>query len=94
MGLLSWGMVQMARDSGIKAGLLKLVTVWPVPEEQILEVAKNVHTVITVEMNIGKYAVEIERLCGGLCHAKRATKNLGMVHTPQELLNAIKEVRP
>ncbi len=84
--------VIMARESGIKAGLLKLATVWPVPETQILEVAKQVETVISVEMNIGKYATEIERLCGGLCNTARATKNLGLIHLPEEIYQVIKEV--
>ena len=54
--------VQMARNDGKKVGLLKLATVWPVPEEQIRLVAENVGTVVTVEMNIGRYAYEVERI--------------------------------
>lgn len=84
--------VDMARNSNMKVGLLKLVTVWPVPETQIREVAKQVKAVIAVEMNIGKYANEIERVCGGLCQVVRATKNRGLIHSPQEIYNAIKEV--
>lgn len=84
--------VEMARNSGMKVGLLKLVTVWPVPETQIREVAKQVKAVIAVEMNIGKYAGEIQRVCGGLCRVAAATKNQGLVHSPEEIFNVIKEV--
>jgi 2-oxoglutarate ferredoxin oxidoreductase subunit alpha len=82
----------LARDRGIKVGVMKLEGVWPVPEEAIRDVAKNVRAVISVEMNIGKYAKVIERICGGLCKTARATINRGRIHLPQELLNVIEKV--
>lgn len=84
---------EMARESGMKVGVLKLGTVWPVPEEQIREVAAQVGTVISVEMNIGKYAGEIERVVAGKCKTLRATKNRGLVHSPGEILAVIEEAR-
>lgn len=84
--------VQMARNDGKKVGLLKLATVWPVPEEQIRLVAENVGTVVTVEMNIGRYAYEVERICGGRCQTARITKNRGLIHSPEEIYHALKEV--
>ena len=84
--------VEMARENGIKAGLLKLETIWPVPERQILEVAQQAKMVISVEMNIGKYAGEIERVCGGHCGTARITKNRGLVHSPEEIYAAVREV--
>lgn len=82
---------QMLRDDGIKAGVLKLCNVWPIPERQILDTAKTVKKVFTVEMNIGKYAGEVERVIGGICETGRITKNLGLIHTPMEIYNAVKE---
>ncbi len=82
----------LARDKGMKVGVMKLEGVWPVPEEAIRDVAKNVRAVISVEMNIGKYAKAIERVCGGLCETARATINRGRIHLPQELLNVIEKV--
>ncbi len=82
---------QLARDNGIKLGVLKLCNIWPVPTEAIMEVCKSVSKVFTVEMNIGKYCVEVERIAGGLCRTGRITKNRGMVHTPAEIFNSVKE---
>lgn len=84
--------LDMARNSGLKVGVLKLDTVWPVPEEQIREVASQVKTIITCEMNIGKYAGEVERVVFGRCKTARATKNRGIVHSPEEIFRVIKEV--
>jgi len=84
--------VKRARARDIKAGLLRLITVWPVPEKEILAVAKQASTILAVEMNIGKYAREIERLAAGLCRVVRVTKNRGLVHTSSEIYTAIEEV--
>lgn len=82
---------RIARDNGIKVGVLKLCNVWPTPEEQLKELAGQVKEIAAVEMNIGKYAVEIERVCGGICGVKRITKNLGIMHTPMEIYRTICE---
>jgi 2-oxoglutarate/2-oxoacid ferredoxin oxidoreductase subunit alpha len=83
--------VEMARDSGVKIGLLKLITVWPIAEEQIREVAENVAKVYVAEMNIGKYSKEIERLCIPYCKVEKITKNQGIIHTKDEIYHVIKE---
>ena len=83
----------MAREKGIKAGVLKLDVPWPFPEEAIRDLASTVGAVITVEMNIGRYAGEIERAVCGKCPTFRATKNLGTPHTPEEILAVIEEAR-
>ena len=82
---------QKARENGMKVGVLKLCNVWPVPEEQIAEAASQVRKVFAVEMNMGKYADEIERCVAGRCPVQRITKNLGLVHTPEEVYQAIVE---
>ena len=83
---------RMARENGKKVGVLKLCNVWPVPEKQIFEVAKNVSKIFAVEMNRGKYAVEIERIAyKANCQVSRITKNRGLVHTPEEIFTSLME---
>ena len=97
VGLIAYGSecrpareaVELARAQGVKAGLLKLDTVWPVPDREIAALAEQCSLILAVEMNIGKYAGEIERVVGGRCRVKRVTKNRGLVHTPGEILDAI-----
>ena len=83
--------VRRAREGGIKAGLLKLMTVWPVAEKEIKDVAEQANTVLAVEMNMGKYAGEIERVCCGYCRVGRVTKNRGLIHTTGEIYQALEE---
>ena len=84
--------IEMARNDGKKIGLLKLITVWPVHETLIKEIAKNVSRVFVVEMNLGKYVNEIERLCLPFCPVTSITKNMGIIHTKDEIYSAIKEI--
>ena len=83
--------IEMARNDGIKIGMLKLITVWPIHENLIKEIAKNVGKILVVEMNIGKYAKEIERLCLPFCPVNSITKNEGIIHTKEEIYKVIKE---
>ena len=80
---------QLARENGIKLGVLKLCNVWPVPEKAIREVACNVGKIFAVEMNNGKYVNEIARVAAGKCDVIPVTKNRGLVHTAKEILEDV-----
>lgn len=68
---------RMARDEGMKVGVLKLCNIWPVPEKAIAEVAGNVSRIFAVEMNMGRYVNEITRVAEGKCKVTPITKNRG-----------------
>ena len=53
---------QVCKSSESPISLLILKTLWPVPEELIKEKAKHVKRVVVVEMNLGQYVREIERI--------------------------------
>lgn len=53
--------VRQAREEGVKAGLLRLITLWPFPEKKLLEVASGVKGVVVSEMNYGQLVREVER---------------------------------
>lgn len=57
--------VEQARQTGLKAGSLKLVTVWPFPEKRIAELARNAKALIVPEMNCGQIVLEVQRCSYG-----------------------------
>jgi len=57
--------VDEARQEGIKAGMLKLDTVWPFCEEKIFELAQRVKAFVTVEINLGQIHLEVMRAAMG-----------------------------
>ena len=50
---------------GIKVGLLRLITLWPFPEEQISGIAERVKAFIVPEINYGQMVYEVERCAQG-----------------------------
>lgn len=78
--------------SHLKVGLVKINTVWPLPDDVLRSVMENVELVIVPEMNVGKYVREIERTLKDK-KVVSMPKCGGDIHTPKELLDEIlKEV--
>ncbi|MBE0520047.1 2-oxoacid:acceptor oxidoreductase subunit alpha [Candidatus Bathyarchaeota archaeon] len=81
--------VKMARKAGIKAGLLRLITVWPFPEKKVEELSNNVKAIVVPEMNCGQVVREVERV------AKETpvhflSKIGGEPHSPSEIFEVIR----
>jgi len=53
--------IRRAREKGIKAGLLRLITLWPFPEKQVAKVAESAKAIVVPEMNCGQMVREVER---------------------------------
>lgn len=84
--------VQMARAEGIRAGLLRLITVWPFPEEHIRELALRTRAFLVPEINAGQIVLEVERCACGKAETVLMPHMGGGVHHPHSILDAIKEV--
>jgi 2-oxoglutarate ferredoxin oxidoreductase subunit alpha len=83
--------VQEARDEGIKAGLLRLITVWPFAEDRIRKLAPKVKAFVVPEINYGQIVREVERCAAGKARARLVPHMGGSVHLPETILKAIRE---
>ncbi len=82
--------VRKARRQGIKAGLLRLITIWPFPENQVSEIAKQVKAIIVPEMNRGQLVREVER--AAKTTPVHLLSKLGEEpHRPSEIVDAMRE---
>ncbi len=81
--------VRKAREKGIKAGLLRPITLWPFPEKQVADMAQQVKAIVVPEMNCGQMVREVERTA-----RNTPVTFLGKLgedpHTPLEILQAIR----
>lgn len=84
--------VDEAREQGIKAGLLRLITVWPFPEEHIRRLAQKVKSLITVELNLGQIHLEVQRCAAGMAPAFLVGHAGGTVITPEQILQQMRTV--
>ena len=83
--------IDMARAEGVKVGFLRLVVVWPFPEERIRELAQAVKAFVVPEINYGQMVLEVERCAGGKAPAILVPHGGGGVHDPADICQAIVE---
>jgi len=81
--------VKDARERGIRAGYVKIRTMWPFPGARIVELARGAHTLIVPELNIGKMAKELKCAAAGQMEVVSLPKLGGLLHTPAEILEEI-----
>jgi len=82
--------VERARDEGIRVGMLRLVTVWPFPEETIRQIAKRIKAFVVPEINCGQIALEVERCAGGAANTILVPHMGGSAHRPETIIDAIR----
>jgi len=83
--------IEMAKKEGIKVGSLRLIVVWPFPEEVIKDIAKRVKAIVVVEMNYGQVFYEVERVSAGNAKVILVPHAGGTVHKPDEVYKSIIE---
>ncbi len=81
--------VRLARERGHKVGSLRLVTVWPFPEQLIEELSQHVKAFVVVEMNMGQIVREVQRCAGSRAVTAGVHNAGGAVHKPEEILERI-----
>jgi 2-oxoglutarate ferredoxin oxidoreductase subunit alpha len=81
--------VRRARKEGVKAGMLRLKTIWPFPEPAIRDLASRAKSIIVPEMNLGQLALEVERVAGCEARVVRVGKVNGELFRPDEIYAAI-----
>jgi 2-oxoglutarate ferredoxin oxidoreductase subunit alpha len=83
--------IEQARKEGIKVGYLRLITVWPFPEDTISKLAKKVSAFVVPEINMGQIVREVERCAAGQAHVFGVHKPGGDILDPGDVLNAIRK---
>ena len=85
--------VVAARAEGIKAGLIRPITLWPFPKAPIAAAADKVKGFISVELSMGQMIEDIRLYTGckkpvGLCN-----RCGGMIPSPDEVLDSIRKAQ-
>lgn len=90
-GRSSLAAVDEARAKGMKAGLLRLITVWPFPEAQIRELSQRVRGFLTVELNLGQIHLEVARCAGGKVPVFHIGHAGGTIIPPEDIVQRLDE---
>ncbi|NDJ86561.1 MAG: 3-methyl-2-oxobutanoate dehydrogenase subunit VorB [Chloroflexi bacterium] len=88
-GRIAYTAVEMARERGMKVGLLRPQTLWPFPEERLSQLADEIESVLVVEMNAGQMLEDVRLAVGGQIPVGFYGRMGGVVPMPDEILEAI-----
>ena len=78
--------VREARERGVKAGLIQLVTLWPFPRQAVEPVLRRVRAVLVPELNMGQMSREVKRINEGATRIETLNRIDGNLITPNEIL--------
>jgi 2-oxoglutarate ferredoxin oxidoreductase subunit alpha len=83
--------IQLAREEGIKVGLLRPITLWPFPKQPIDDlVNKGVKGFLSVEMSAGQMVEDIKLTVRERTKVEHFGRYGGVIHSPEEVLEALK----
>jgi len=82
--------VQMARAEGIRAGLLRPLTLFPFPSKKIGMLAEKVKGIVSVEMSLGQMVEDVMLAVNGRVPVMHFGRVGGVVPTPEEVLESLK----
>ncbi len=81
-----------ARKEGINVGVVKMITIWPFHDSMIEKLAEKVKAIVVPEMNMSKIVREVARAAKGKAKVLGVPKLAGQMHTPEDILVAIRSV--
>jgi len=82
--------LKLARAEGIKAGLLRPITLFPYPKKRLNELADRVKGMLSVEMSAGQMVEDVMLSVNGKVRVGHYGRMGGMIHTPEEVLENLK----
>ncbi len=83
--------VDMAREEGIKVGLIRPISLWPFPVKAFKELNSNVKGLMCVELSFGQMIEDVKLATECKFPVEFYGRQGGMMPTPEEVLEVFKE---
>ena len=84
--------VNSARSMGIKAGMIRPITLWPFPEKVMQKVAKTASCFLSVEMSMGQMVDDVRLAVNGEKPVYFFGRTGGIIPSPAEVLGEIQRI--
>jgi len=85
--------VVAARAEGIKAGLIRPITLWPFPKKALRAAADKVKSFVSVELNMGQMIEDIRLSTECLRPVSLCNRAGGMIPSPDQVLESIRQAQ-
>lgn len=84
--------IAIAREQGIKVGLLRPITLWPFPYKRIGELGKKVKGILSLEINAGQMVEDIRLAVECKVPVQWYGRLGGIIPEPEEVVEQIKKM--
>ncbi len=81
----------LAREKGLKIGLLRPITLYPFPAKQIMQLANQVKGILSLELSAGQLIEDVRLAVEGKVKVIHYGRMGGMIYTPDEVLGIIEQ---
>ena len=81
-----------ARKQGIKAGLLRPITLWPFPTQAVKKAAEHCKAFVSVELSMGQMIEDIKLASDCQRPVVLCNRAGGMIPSPEQVLESVKNV--
>ena len=88
-GRASQTAVKMLRESGIRAGLFRPISLWPFPEGQLFNLAQTAERFLVVEMNAGQMLHDVREAVAGTAPVHFYGRMGGAVPVPSDIADQV-----
>lgn len=83
--------MDMAAAEGIKAAMLRPITLWPFPKRSVEQLARGKKGVLVVEINAGQMVDDVRLAVAGQAPVEQFGRLGGIVPEPREIVEALKD---
>ncbi len=78
--------VEMARNRGVRAGMLRPVTLYPFPTQRLRDLARTVSSVLAVELSTGQLVEDVRLAVEGRTGVRHMGRAGGMIPTAEDIV--------
>ena len=83
--------MELAREKGIKVGILRPITLYPFPKKEVARLSKQVKGILTVEMSAGQMVEDVRLNVANNIPVEHYGRFGGVIPTPEEIVEALEK---
>lgn len=83
--------IKLLRQKDIKAGLLRPITLWPFPSEELQKMATGLKGILSVEMSSGQMVEDVRLAVNGKTKVEHFGRYGGVIPSPEEITTALEQ---
>lgn len=84
--------MEEAREQGIKVGILRPITLWPFPSDEVKRLSKQVKSILVVELNAGQMIEDVRLSLEDRVPVHHYGRMGGIVMDPSDVLEALNQI--